>query len=159
VGIDAVASATDPERRGKMFQPNFPAIDRARPTTCLRAEHAHSRSSPLCVELSLPALLTARSRENFFSETVAPLRKEKSHRRTQDRHAAARCVQKVPQHSSARPAVPRVVRSQRKMSLPIGCFNRQYAGDGVPFLSVLCTGLSVASPLPQGERTKVRGST
>src|SRR5262249_10832172 len=106
----------DRERKGKTFQRNFPATDRARRTTCLRAEHVRSQSSPPCVELFRRAWLIARCRGNLFSGTVAPVRREKSHRRTQDQRAAARCVRKVAEDRDAQPAIPALIRSQGKVS-------------------------------------------
>src|SRR5882724_2666376 len=111
------------ETEDKKFPLNFSAADSVRRIKCPRAAHARFRSSPPCGELSLRAWSTARSRGNFSSGTVVPFRREKIHRRTQDRHAEAHCDQKVPHHPEARPAILAPVRSWGKMSASGRWFN------------------------------------
>src|SRR5436190_10086674 len=105
--------------RGKedeSFLLKIQAEDSAQRIRCRRAGPARFRSSLLCSELSLRALLAARCRGNFSSGTVAPFGREKIHRRTQDRHAAARCVRKVAKDQDARLAIAATLRSQERMS-------------------------------------------
>src|SRR5258708_25003216 len=106
----------DLETKGKKFPPKIQAADSAPRINCPRAAPARFQSSPLCGELSLRVWSTAQYRGNLFSGTVAPFRREKSHRRTQDRHEAARYGQKAAQDRDARPAIPAVIRSRGKMS-------------------------------------------
>src|SRR5512132_786137 len=115
------------ETKDKKFPLNFLVADSERRIKCPRVGLVRFRSSPPCSELSLRVWSIARCRGNLSSGTVAPFRREKTHRRTQDRHAAARCAQKVPQDRDARPAILAVIRSRGKMSPPDRCFNRQYA--------------------------------
>src|SRR6266850_2747843 len=93
------------ETKGKKFLLKIQATDSALRTKCPRAAPARFRSSLPCSELSLRAWSTARCRGNFSSRTVAPFRREKTHRRIQDRHAEARCARKVAQDRDARPAI------------------------------------------------------
>src|SRR6266567_4757197 len=81
------------ETKDKKFPLNFSAADSERRIKCPRAAPARFRSSAPCGELSRRALLTGRCRGNFSSETVAPFRREKTHRRIQDRHAETRDLQ------------------------------------------------------------------
>src|ERR1043166_2429437 len=104
----------DRETRDKKLLLKIQAADSAPRIRCRRAAPARFRSSPPCDELSLRALLTARSRGNFASGTAVPFRREKINPRTQDRHAVARCVRKVPQDSDGRPAIAAIVRSHMK---------------------------------------------
>src|SRR5262245_7088450 len=104
VGTDAAASATGPETEGKKFLLKIQAVDSARRIKCPHVAPARFRSSPPFGELSLRVWSGARYQGNLTSETVAPFRREKIHPRTQDRHAAARCVQKVAQDQVARGA-------------------------------------------------------
>src|SRR6266513_877362 len=106
------------ETKDKKFPLNFSAADSERRIKCPRAARARFRSSPPCGELSRRALLTGRCRGNFSSGTVAPLRREKTHRRIQDRHAEARYARKVPRHPDAGPAIPAAIRSRGKVSPP-----------------------------------------
>src|SRR5258708_30801393 len=106
----------DLETKGKKFPPKIQAADSAPRINCPRAAPARFQSSPLCGELSLRVWSTAQYRGNLFSGTVAPFRREKTHRRTQDRHAEARCARKVPRHPDAGPAIPAAIRSRGKMS-------------------------------------------
>src|SRR5712691_12764615 len=117
------------ETKDKKFPLNFSAADSERRIKCPRAAPARFRSSPPCVELSPRALLTVRCRGNFSSGTVAPFRREKIHRRIQDRHAEARCARKVAQDRDARPAILAPIRSRGKMSAFGRCFNPQEEGN------------------------------
>src|SRR5437764_6643944 len=99
------------ETKDKKFLLNFSAADSERRIKCPRAAPARFRSSPPCGELSRRAWSTARCPGNFSPGTVAPFRREKTHRRIQDRHAEARCARKVAQGRDAQPAIPAVVRS------------------------------------------------
>src|SRR4029077_2405716 len=98
----------------KMFPPKIQAAYSAPQINCPRATPARFRSSPLCGELSLRVWSTAQCPGSLFSGTVAPSRREKIHRQTQDRHEAARYAQKVPQHPDARPSILARVRSRRE---------------------------------------------
>src|ERR1700757_3462986 len=111
------------ETKGRKFLLKIQAADIGRRMKCPPAAPARFRVSLPCGELSLRAWSTAQYLGNFFSGTVAPFRREKTRRRTQGRHAAARCVQKVPRHPDAQRAIPAVVRSHGKMSASGQCFN------------------------------------
>src|SRR4051812_41938542 len=113
----------DPETKGKKLPLKIEAADSAPRINCRRTALERFQSSPICGELSLRAWSTAQCRGNLFSATVAPFRKEKSHRRTQDRHEAAPYAQKVPQHPDAQPAIPGRVRAREKMTACGQCFN------------------------------------
>src|SRR5206468_3618122 len=103
------------EIKGKKFQLKIQVADDARRIKCPPVKPARFRSSPPCGELSRRAWSTAQCRGNFSSGTVAPFRREKTRRRTQDRHAAARCVRKVAQDRDEQPPIPATLRSQGKM--------------------------------------------
>src|SRR6266478_1725178 len=100
-----------PGKKGKRFLLNFPGTNNAARTKCPSPALAHFRSSALCVELSQPAWSIARFQENFFPETVPPVRREANRRRSQDRRAGARDVRKAPQDRDAQPAIPAPVRA------------------------------------------------
>src|SRR6266700_795282 len=117
------------ETKDKKFPLNFSAADSERRIKCPRAAPAHFRSSPPCGELSRRALLTARCRGNFSSGTVAPFRREKTHRRIQDRHAEARCARKVGQDRDARTAILAPVQSRGKMATAGRRFDRREEGN------------------------------
>src|SRR5512132_3493894 len=102
------------ETKDKKFPLNFSAADSERRIKYPRAAPARFRSSPPCGELSRHALLTGRCRGNFSSGTVAQFRREKTHRRTQDRRAEARCARKDAQDRDARPAILAPVRSRKE---------------------------------------------
>src|ERR1041385_1635212 len=114
------------ETKDKRLELNIPAVNSAPRIAYPRAGPANFRSFRPSGELSPHAWSTARPRENFFSGTVAPYRREKIRRRTQDRPAAVPCVQKVVQDRDARrPVFPAVLRSREKMSAsgPSSTFN------------------------------------
>src|SRR3954469_11533394 len=112
----------DPETKGKRLPLKIEAADSAPRINCRRTALERFQSSPICGELSLRAWSPAQCRGNLFSGTVAPYRKEKSHRRTRDRHEAAPYAQKVPQHPDAQPAILATVLSQGKMRACGRCF-------------------------------------
>ncbi len=99
----------------KSFHRTIRAADSAQRIKCPRVASARFRFSPPCGELSLRAWSTARSRGNFSSGTVAPFRREKTHRRTQDRHTAARSDRKVAQDRDARRATLQLGDSRSKI--------------------------------------------
>src|SRR6476469_8782790 len=113
----------DLETKGKRFPPKIRAADSAPRINCRRTAPERFQSSPICGGLSLRAWSTAQCRGNLFAGTVAPFHKEKSHRRTQDRHEAAPYAQKVPQHPDARPVILARVRAREKMTACGQCFN------------------------------------
>ena len=89
------------ETKDKRLLLKIQAGDSARRIKCPPAALSRFRSSPLSGELSLRAWSTARCRGNFFSRIVAQFRREKIHRRTQDRHEAAPCARRVAQDRDA----------------------------------------------------------
>jgi len=156
------------ETKGKRFLLKIQAADSARRIKCPHVAPARFRSSPRFGGLSLHAWSAARCQGNLTSETVAPFRREKIHRRTQDRHAPARCVQKVAQDQLARPAIRAIVRSQAKCRGLIDCFNRllgrlapysrgEDQGEGVNVIASTGLKLSLTFPLSlaKGEATRM----